>query len=170
MAGNQYRDPFGMGAAMPHPALVHLRCGVLQHAGDRPADAGHSALCAAWVCDDNSASSGDGELRDVAAHCRLVALRLFEAAREAQQPFASERIHEELLLIDLLRRTEDFERAAERLSDLPKGIHDEERAIALRQQGWIALRDRAAHHAQERPQRRPSSDSGGQPGIRSMVL
>lgn len=151
MEGPQYREPFDIRAAMPSPAVAHLRCGVLQHAGGRSADAGHSALCAAWVCDDNAASFGADELRDVAAQCRRAALGLFQQAREADQPFASHRIHEELLLVDLLRRTGDFVLAAERLSALPRDIHDEERAVAVRQQGWIVLHDRAAHHAQERP-------------------
>jgi len=151
MEGPQYREPFDIQDAMPHPALAHLKCGVLQNAGGRPADAGHSALCAAWVCDDNAAGFGADELRDVAAQCRRAALVLFQLAREADQPFASDRITEELLLIDLLRRTGDFVLAAERLSALPTDIHGEDRAIAVRQQGWIALHDRAAHHAQERP-------------------
>ena len=151
MEGTQYREPFDIRAAMPNPAVAHLRYGVLQHAGGRSADAGHSALCAAWVCDDNAASFGADELRDVAAQCRRAALGLFQRAREAHQPFALDRIHEELLLIDLLRRTSNFAAAAARLAELPRDIHEEERAIAIRQQGWIALRDQAAHHAQERP-------------------
>lgn len=151
MSDGRYHAPFGVKDAVPQEAVTHLRCGVLELAGGRSADAGNSALRAAWICDDNAASSVGDDPRDVAAQCRRAALGLFQQAREAHQPFATDRIHEELLLIDLLRRTGDFVVAAERLSDLPRAIHDEERAIAVRQQGWVALQDRAAHHAQERP-------------------
>lgn len=153
IAGDPYRHPFEIqDDPLPREAVAHLRCGVLQHAGGSSADAGHSALWAAWVCDDHAAGFGADELRDPATHCRRAALGLFQQARAAHQPFASDRIHEELLLIDLLRRTGDFVLSAERLADLPTDIHDDERAIAVRQHGWIALHDRAAHHAQERPE------------------
>ena len=151
MASTRYLTPFDIKDAIPKQAIAHLRCGVMQHAGGHPAEAGHSALCAAWLCDDNAPTLTDGQLGDGAAQCRRAALGLFHQAREADQPFALDRIHEELLLIDLLRRTGDFVLAAERISALPMDIGEEERAIAIRQQGWLALRDRAAHHAEEIP-------------------
>lgn len=151
MASDLYRHPFEIQDPLPPGATAHLRCAVLQRAGGSSADAGHSALWAAWICDDNAVGSGGDELRDPATQCRRAAFRLFQLARAAQQPFASDPTHEELLLIDLLRRTGDFVVAAERIADLPRDLHDGERAIADCQQGWIALQDRAAHHAQERP-------------------
>jgi hypothetical protein len=154
MASARYGDPFGIDASMPNKAISHLRCGVLKHAGAHFAEAGWSALYAAWLCDDAVTFDND-HTADVAAQCRRAALGLFNEAREARQRFARDAIAEELVIIDLLRRSGDFVRARERLATLSPEISDQERGIASRQGAWIALQNRAAHHSEEAPPPNP---------------
>lgn len=151
MATPQYGHPFGITDPMPNPVIAHLRHAVLQQVGGHWAEAGRSALCAAWLCDDHASRPADDHMAAAGARCRSVAIGLFEEARKASQPYASDPINEELVMIDLLRRIGDFARASQRLANLPPELNEDDRAIAIRQQGWIALKDRAAHHAQEDP-------------------
>jgi hypothetical protein len=69
------------------------------------ADAGWASLYGAWVCDD------DPQFTTRAAECRLRAIGLFRTAAESQQRFARTHSEEARLLIDLLRRTRQFDDA-----------------------------------------------------------
>ena len=61
--------------------------------------AGFAALRAAWVSDDAS------------ERCRERALELFKEARRKGQRFANSKLEEDIILIDLLRRTRKFKLA-----------------------------------------------------------
>jgi hypothetical protein len=68
------------------------------------ADSAWAQLCAAWVCDDNSAPAN-------AVVCRKEALSLFRCAQEKNQEFSQSHVEENLILIDIMRRTGDFNAA-----------------------------------------------------------
>lgn len=67
-------------------------------------DAGWSAVHAAWGCDD--------ERRDESAQeCRKKAITLFQKAKEREQSFMRNKTDEKVLLVDLFRRSGQFEEA-----------------------------------------------------------
>ncbi|KUG19769.1 hypothetical protein ASZ90_010503 [hydrocarbon metagenome] len=111
---------------------------IQEHAG-MPAKAAWSCLHAAWVCDDRS--------RDAAAeHCRRRAIALLRQARERGVRLAPQRGADEAILVDLLRRTGEFEEARalaeESLAERPEPMI----AAALRlQRALIARSDRGCH-------------------------
>lgn len=84
------------------------------------ADAGWAQLCAAWVCDDNKAIPE-------ATLCRKAALSLFRRSQELGQSFLQTRAEENVCIIDIMRRTGQFEDAlalcdAELTKDQPDPI------------------------------------------------
>jgi hypothetical protein len=74
---------------------------LIEEAGSAFAKAGLSALTSAWVYDD-------AKLVPLAKEARLRALRFFRAAQEQNQHFSADTQLEEVILADLLRRTDDF--------------------------------------------------------------
>ena len=64
--------------------------------------AGWAALNAAWVCDDRKRVS-------VAKDCREKALNFFHNAKNQRKTFAADEVSENLILVDLLRRSGQFE-------------------------------------------------------------
>ena len=64
--------------------------------------AGRAAVYAAWNCDDRERVS-------VAKECRLKALSLFHKAKKQGKNFAADEVSENLVLVDLLRRSGQFE-------------------------------------------------------------
>lgn len=77
---------------------------LIQENGGDYAQAGRSALCAAWSCDDYG-------LLDQATECRYKAIELFVKAKDNKQGFAKDSDTEDLILVDLLRRIGSFKEA-----------------------------------------------------------
>jgi len=88
-------------------ALNHCVCWsmIQENQGDW-ASAGWAALYAAWVCDD------DPSCRKLAAHYRKEAYRLFTKAQSEGMRFGQNKSGEEIIKIDLLRRSGEFEEAS----------------------------------------------------------
>ena len=68
-------------------------------------DSGWAQLCAAWICDDNNYQGS--------IECRMNAYRLFTKTIESGSEFGDSRIKETIYLIDILRRTLQFDKALE---------------------------------------------------------
>lgn len=68
------------------------------------AGAGWASIHAAWVCDDNNIISG-------ARECRKRAVELLEKAQKNGQIFGEGEGAEEALMVDLLRRSSQFDKA-----------------------------------------------------------
>ncbi len=66
--------------------------------------AGWSSVHAAWACDDADFETG-------AQKCRMRAVSLFRKGKENNQKFAKQKGVEEVIIIDLLRRSSQFELA-----------------------------------------------------------
>lgn len=88
-------------------------------------EAGKAILYAAWTCDDGS------EFREKAIELRKEAYSLLNHAKKLNQPFGKTDFEEQLLLIDLLRRSGSFDEA-ETLIDLElKKQHSEDEEMIL---------------------------------------
>ena len=116
---------------------------VLEHAGQY-ADAGWSALHAAWTCDDAADHEG-------AAYCRRKALSLWREGKSALQNFGDDVASEFALAADVYRRAGEFENAVLTVS---AGLDMEELDPAMslmlrRQKALIEARDRGAHKLSE---------------------
>jgi hypothetical protein len=99
-------------------ANAYLCCSLLLRYSQNWAEAGWSALHAAWICDDNK--YGESALR-----CRKLALDFFTKARESGATFADSESEEELLLIDVLRRIRKIEKAGKKLMEMVDKTDDE---------------------------------------------
>jgi hypothetical protein len=88
----------------PQPANECLCWSLIQEKMGLLAGAGIASLHAAWACDDANAS-------DRARAFRLRAVKLLERARAVGQRFAAGPLQEDVLLIDLLRRGGERDRA-----------------------------------------------------------
>jgi uncharacterized protein (DUF2225 family) len=77
---------------------------LLQERASGHAAAGWAALRATWVCDDASTVQA-------ADRYRAGAIESFHRAQGAGRRFAGDRVSEQLILVDLYRRTRRFERA-----------------------------------------------------------
>jgi hypothetical protein len=107
----------------PMMADVFLCHAQLEELSSSYSSAGWSCLKAAWVCDDEIDSfrlekiEADkvGEVTITATlsakKCRIEAVRLFLKARESGQVLAKQKSGEQVLLADVLRRSERFEEA-----------------------------------------------------------
>ena len=108
------------------------------------ADAGWSALHAAWVCDDAGSM-------DSASACRRHAIELWRRGKTVGQLFCDDMASEFALVTDLYRRTSEWEHArvacAEGLDleDLPPPVE----AMLRRQLVLIQQRDASAHSMRE---------------------
>jgi len=114
------------------------------------ADAGWTALHAAWMCDDLAHPGA-------ARHCRSEAIRLWKRAKAQGEDFMEDLAQEFALVTDLLRRMGDFDAAREAclealtLEDLPAMIDD----MLRRQLTLIQQKDTAAHSLKELERPRP---------------
>ncbi|MFP4014009.1 MAG: hypothetical protein ACLFVQ_08005 [Chitinispirillaceae bacterium] len=118
---------------------------LLENKGDW-AEAGWCALHAAWICDDNSFKEG-------ARSCRAKSYQFFLKTRQNRLTFADSHAEEEILLIDLLRRLERFDEAAEKCEKELDGCEDEAvQCILNYEQHLIDKKDnrcRTSAHAEE---------------------
>ncbi len=88
------------------PQLVNtfLCCSLLEDGAGEYGHAGCACLWAAWICDDATSDTK-------AQECREKALALWQKAEVEGQGFAEQPGAERALIVDLLRRTGQFERA-----------------------------------------------------------
>ena len=91
-----------LAAAFPALANQFLCWSLIQAADGEEAGAAMAALHAAWICDDERATAK-------ADICRRKAIAQFTNARAKGQQFAEDGAAETLLLVDLYRRTGQFE-------------------------------------------------------------
>ncbi len=116
---------------------------ILSHVGQN-ADAGWSALHAAWACDD----AGD----EIAAiQCRKRAIALWQKGKKAGQPFGDDLAMEYSLVTDLYRRCHLFEEAvitcseALDMEDLPPMLEQ----LLRREKALIDRKDQSPHSVRE---------------------
>ena len=89
---------------LPDIARQWLCCSYIQEAGSQFAAAGWSTLDAAWACDDHP----NPQRSDL---CRQRTVILFRQALQNGQTFAGDRAAEQMILVDLLRRSGEFHAA-----------------------------------------------------------
>jgi hypothetical protein len=89
-----------------YPASANaFRCfSFIQESAGEYRGAGRACIHAAWLCDDSGADDG-------ARDCRKKAVTFLQKARESSQHFGEQSGAEEALLVDLLRRSGQFEPA-----------------------------------------------------------
>lgn len=104
------------------------------------ADSGWAAVFAAWICDDNGYAQS-------ARNCRSKALQLFSIAMEHNQGFGESPAEEQLYLIDLNRRCENFEVAGS-ICDIELAKTQPERIMDLLclEKKLIQTKDSACHN------------------------
>ena len=111
---------------------------ILENAGEY-ADAGWASIHAAWVCDDAEKDSS-------AKKCRERAIILLQKAQETGQKFTEKKAEEDLLIVDLLRRSRQFEQANKNCeSGLKKKPNKLIRSILLFQGKLISQSDVACY-------------------------
>ncbi len=88
----------------PELANSFLCCALIEEKTGEYSKAGWSCVQAAWVCDDKSSICE-------AEECRKEAITLFQKARKKRQRFANKSGIEEVVFIDLARRSNQFELA-----------------------------------------------------------
>lgn len=102
----------------PELARDFLCCSFLEEKAGKFAEAGLSALYAAWACDDAGST-------DRAVDCRGRAYEMFLRAREAGQEFVEEAGGEQALMADILRRCGRFEEAIKLCEEGLRGEPDD---------------------------------------------
>jgi hypothetical protein len=126
-------------------SLNHFVCWsmLLEATGDF-AKAGLAVLYCAWVCDDAA------NIREHASQYRKEAYRLFEAAQSHGQCFGNSAAEEELIKIDLLRRSGQFGKA-EKLCTMQqlKDCDQQTLQILALQQDLIEQKDASSHTISE---------------------
>jgi hypothetical protein len=112
---------------------------ILQHVGQW-ADAGWTSLHAAWTCDDA------GEIA-AARRCREQALLLWERGKSLGQSFGDDLAMEYVLVVDLYRRTGQFERAVVTCSEAldSENLNPMMAQLLRREKSLSERRDEAAH-------------------------
>lgn len=104
MLGNEMYHRQLNDSSFPEKAREFLCHALILQQVKQFADAGWTTLHAAWVCDDaNDAKS--------AVSCRKHVLTLWERGKQIGQSFGDDFLLEYILVIDLYRRTAQFERA-----------------------------------------------------------
>lgn len=81
-----------------------LCCSLIQENAEEYADAGWSNIHAAWACDD-------ADLIIQSQNCRMKAVVLLQKAKENGQMYGQDTISEVVIMVDLLRRSCQFEKA-----------------------------------------------------------
>ncbi len=94
----------------PKLANAFLCFSLIQESAGEYARAGWACIHAAWSCDDDGSDAA-------AQKCRMKAVTLFQRAKENGQRFAEQAGAEEALMIDLLRRSGQFELAIRTCDD-----------------------------------------------------
>jgi hypothetical protein len=131
-------------SSLPEKARHSLAFAFLLEKLHHAADAGWSALHAAWVCDDAGAA-------EAAVRCRARAIELWRRGKTAGQLFCDDMASEFALATDVLRRMGEFEAATVTcaegldLEDLPPAVE----AMLRRQMVLIQSRDISAHSMAE---------------------
>lgn len=100
---SEYRKQF-RNSSYPKLANRFLCYALVAEAASDYINAGWASLHAAWVCDDSSNIDG-------IKGCRQKAATLFLTGKENKQRFMKSKGEEELLIVDLLRRCGEFQRA-----------------------------------------------------------
>jgi len=105
----------------PEPANAYLCLAMLKEKAVDYSSAGWAALRAAWVCDDEAFGCESNEYPDgqdrqqssivAAKKCRTRAAHIFECARQSGQDYGEEPGIEEVILADVLRRSDQFDEA-----------------------------------------------------------
>jgi hypothetical protein len=130
-------------ADYPDLANRFLGAALIQERAGDLAEAGWSALHAAWVCDDERDERSAASARERAAD-------LLSAARSAGQRFGPDRASEHALLADVLRRASHFDEA---LIESEAGVAADPDGVVrdvLELERWlIERRDAAAHTVDE---------------------
>jgi len=124
-----------------YPSLANrFLCWALVEEGVRRySQAGHTAVRAAWACDDADA-------RHAARRCRDLTVSLFLKARSRKQQFAQLRGTEDLLLVDLLRRAGHFAEGIRQANTrLRRRITAADAAILRFQLTLLAEKDTSVH-------------------------
>lgn len=130
--------------SLPQAARRFLAYAFLLERSHQAADAGWSALHAAWACDDAGSDEG-------ASRCRERAIELWQRGKQLGQLFCDDMASEFALVTDLYRRLGAFEHATVAcaegldLEDLPPALE----AILRRQSVLIQQRNRSAHSMRE---------------------
>ncbi len=88
----------------PELANAFLCFSLIQESAGKYADAGWACIHAAWACDDAGSDAS-------AQKCRKKAVTLLQKAKENGQKFAEQTGVEEAIMVDLLRRSGQFELA-----------------------------------------------------------
>jgi hypothetical protein len=120
-------------------AYAYLLSKLYQHA-----DAGWSALHAAWACDDENAV-------DAARDCRRTAIQYWQRGKQTGQVFCDDLPSEFALITDIYRRIGEFEHATVTasegldLDDLPPALE----AVLRRQLVLTQQRDTNIHSMRE---------------------
>ena len=102
-----YSDPYIKQLNDPEFSMLaneFLCCSIIQENAEEYADAGWSNIYAAWACDD-------ADLIIQSQHCRTKAVVLLQKAKENGQTYAQDTLSEIVIMIDLLRRSCQFEEA-----------------------------------------------------------
>jgi hypothetical protein len=136
--------------ALPQDARRFAAYALLLERIGECADAGWTALHAAWLCDDAGHAEG-------AWACRGEAVRLWKRGKAQGEKFMEDHLQEFALVTDVLRRMGDFDAAREAclealtIESLPGLIED----MLRRQLTLIQQKDSAAHSLGEieRPER-----------------
>ncbi len=141
------RDP-----DLPELANSFLCASMIQEQGGDYASAGLSSMYAAWGCDDHGAP-------EQARSCRLKAYDLLVKARPCGQEFARDPGSEDCLLVDILRRSGEFERALSACEEALESQPDPDIADILNFQKELISRADSARHSIGEVRRRPSGDT-----------
>ena len=129
--------------AYPETANSYLcRSMIMEKAGET-ADAGRAILFAAWVCDDNG-------YKEKARECRRRAAAIIEKVGKRGERCTHDKETDAVLMVDLLRRAGDFDRAAQLCKEELSKEHTEETVALLEfEEDLIEDRDASCHATSE---------------------
>jgi hypothetical protein len=144
----QYREILNS-VSVPEEAKPFLCYSLILERSHQPADAGWSALHAAWVCDD-AAERFPGSVH-AATLCRERAVDMWKRGKENGHAFSDDLASEFALVTDLYRRLGEFEHATVACAE---GLDMEDVAPLLqqlfrRQKVLIEQRDMSCHSLRE---------------------
>lgn len=128
---------------------------IQENAGDY-AGAGWSCVHASWVCDDTNSE-------EAAQKCRKKAIGLFQKAKENSQVIDEEASTAEILIIDLLRRSRQFELALKTCDEnLKKNPEKSILDVLKYEKILIKNKDSACHTIEEATKRTKSQSKAGE--------
>jgi hypothetical protein len=112
-----YKDQLNK-TAYPDLANSFLCMAMIEGAANNLADATWSLISAAWACDD-------AERDEQAAVCRKQAAEMFLKAKAGGQPAVQEDGTDMIILVDLLRRSGQMEKARDTIAAIRGGITED---------------------------------------------